>query len=89
MTAARVGNLKLVRLLITYGADVNTVGFGANTASHFAKENVHIDVVNELVGIGAKEQDETSERQLSPCLLKEEYEVEEQSFGVAPFVVSF
>lgn len=52
--AARYGNLEIVKLLLSYNADVNICEEGGNTPLISAAQNNHLDVVKELLNHQAK-----------------------------------
>lgn len=53
LTAAEIGNLEIVKLLVKYGAKLNERNFQDKTALHIAAERGDEDVVKELVDAGA------------------------------------
>jgi ankyrin repeat protein len=51
--ASRNGHIDTVRQLAERGADVNTKGYGGMTPLHHAASNIHGDVLNGLLELGA------------------------------------
>lgn len=51
--SAERGNIRIVRMLLHYGADVNGTDSKGRSALHYASRGAHIDVVAQLLAVGA------------------------------------